>query len=155
MTEYIANAFALGSVAPSLIISLWVVKLYGPVSWQTMKSLVTDGGHHIVNYDLLILGITLGFGVTAVECAFWLLAWLSKFFGVMGPTLSSYTASTRASVEYTTLFAVRQYAMICTGILYTIAGKRANNDFTYVGNVGWMVLFSMVMTTIGFLIILD
>ena len=146
MLQSIFNALAMGTTVPVLWITLWVLRLYGPSAIETMNAFVFDKScRRIPPRRLLILGVILLFSVMSIESFIWLTGFALNLKGDILNTRP-------AGLAYTISFTLRQWVVVCSGILYTVAGLRAENPRAYVGHVGYSVLTLIVGFTSAHLI---
>ena len=133
---YIAvlNALAIGTTIPVIWITLCVIGLFGPVSIRTINHFIVERScSQIPSERLMILGVGLLYCVLSIESLIWLGGFTAKLFGIIDNSF-------HANLYSTVSFILRQWTIICSGILITIAGIRSRDPEAYVGHVGWSVL---------------
>jgi len=141
MAQAVFNAIAIGTTAPVIWITLWVIGVYGPHALETFNHLTfTRSCARIPPQRMIILGITMLFCVLSLESFMWLVGFICESFGGIDK-------SSRANLTYTITFIIRQLAIITAGVLVTISGIRARDPKAYVGHVGWSVLILWLIFT--------
>lgn len=141
MAQAVFNAIAIGTTAPVIWITLWVIGAYGPHALETFNHLTFNRScARIPPQRMMILGITMLFCVLSLESFMWL----------VGFTLDAFCEidkSARANLPETITFIIRQIAIITAGVLVTISGIRARDPKAYVGQVGWSVILLFLIFT--------
>lgn len=141
MAQAVFNAIAIGTTAPVIWITLWVIAVYGPHALETFNHLTFNRScARIPPQRMMILGVTTLFCVLSLESFMWLVGFALDAFGGIDK-------SARANLAETITFIVRQLAIIVAGVLVTISGIRARNPKAYVGQVGWSVLILLLVFT--------
>lgn len=134
MVGAVFNALAIGTTVPVIWITLWVIGVYGPLALETFNHFIIERScWRIPSQRMMILGLALLYCVLSIESVVWLAGFVCELVGAIGP-------SSRADLYSTISFVLRQWTIICSGILITIAGLRAQNPECYVGHVGYSVL---------------
>jgi hypothetical protein len=75
--EKAAELLSLGMTPATIILSLWVVKLWAPKAWSLLST-----KQHRDSVGWFIVGVTLGFIGAAFDNLYWGFAWSASFLGL-------------------------------------------------------------------------
>jgi hypothetical protein len=141
MIEAVFNALAIGTTVPAIWITLWVIGLYGPLAIETFNHFIIElSCLQITSQRMMVLGLGLLYCVLSIESVVWLTGFACELVGVID-------TSSRADLYSTISFVLRQWTIICSGMLITISGLRARDPKCYVGHVGYSVLILLLGST--------